>query len=157
MSDAYSWFKALHVLGVVLLLGSVLINPFWKAMADRTGDPRIIAFAQIQLMRGEIVFTALGAVLVVAFGFAAAVHAGMSFVSSGWLAWGFWLTMAGALGWLAIVMPRIVKQTRLARSFAAGGEIPAAYWRAGRSIAVVGPLLTLALLAALFIMVLKPG
>lgn len=157
MSDAYLWFKALHVLGVVLLIGSVLINPFWKAMADRSGDPRIIAFAQVQLLRGEIAFTAVGVVLVVAFGIAAAAIHDMAFVTDGWLAWGFWLTMAGGLGWVGIIIPRVVKQTRLAKAFADGGEIPEAYWRAGRLIPVVGPILTLALLAALFIMVLKPG
>jgi uncharacterized membrane protein len=94
---------------------------------------------------------------VVAFGIAAAVHAGLSFVSSGWLGWGFWLTLASGLGWLGIIIPRVIKQTRLARNFADGGEIPAIYWRTGRPIAVVGPVLTLALIAALFIMVLKPG
>jgi uncharacterized membrane protein len=36
----------LHVLGVILMVGSVIITANWKGMADRSRDPHIIAHAQ---------------------------------------------------------------------------------------------------------------
>ncbi len=41
--DAYLLLKTLHLLGVILFLGNIIVTGWWKAMADRTRDPMIIA------------------------------------------------------------------------------------------------------------------
>src|SRR5262245_32528676 len=38
-----AFVEAVHVLGVVLFLGNIIVTGVWKALADRTGDPRTIA------------------------------------------------------------------------------------------------------------------
>ena len=42
---AYLFLKGIHILGVILLLGNIIVTAWWKIMADRTRDPRVIAFA----------------------------------------------------------------------------------------------------------------
>jgi uncharacterized membrane protein len=34
--------KSLHVLGVVIFLGNIIVTAVWKALADRTGSPAIV-------------------------------------------------------------------------------------------------------------------
>ena len=45
MND-YLLLKSLHVLGVVIFLGNIIVTAVWKALADRTGSPTIAAYAQ---------------------------------------------------------------------------------------------------------------
>ena len=42
----YAIFKTLYIIGVVVLLGNVTITAYWKVLADRTSDARLIAHAQ---------------------------------------------------------------------------------------------------------------
>ena len=46
MNDAYLWLKTLHIIGAILFLGNIIITGWWKFMADRTRDPKIVAFAR---------------------------------------------------------------------------------------------------------------
>lgn len=42
----YSAFKVIHLLGVVLFLGNIIVTGLWKTFADRTREPGVIAYAQ---------------------------------------------------------------------------------------------------------------
>jgi Predicted integral membrane protein (DUF2269) len=42
----YRAFKVIHLLGVVLFLGNIIVTAVWKMLADRTREPRTIAYAQ---------------------------------------------------------------------------------------------------------------
>jgi Predicted integral membrane protein (DUF2269) len=42
----YSVFKFLHVLGVILLIGNVTVTAFWKVLANRSKEARIVAYSQ---------------------------------------------------------------------------------------------------------------
>lgn len=42
----YLAFKVVHILGVVLFLGNIIVTGVWKVLADRTGEPRTVAYAQ---------------------------------------------------------------------------------------------------------------
>jgi len=44
--DNYLLLKSLHVLGVVIFLGNIIVTGWWKVMADKTRESKIIAFAQ---------------------------------------------------------------------------------------------------------------
>lgn len=56
-------YKSLHLLGVVVFLGNVIVTAWWKAQADRRRDPVVVAFAQrpVTLTGGS--FTLGGALL----------------------------------------------------------------------------------------------
>jgi len=41
----YLALKLLHVLGVIVFLGNIITGIFWKAHADKSRDPRLIAHA----------------------------------------------------------------------------------------------------------------
>jgi uncharacterized membrane protein len=42
---SYNAFKVVHLFGVIIFLGDIIVTALWKVMADRTRDPRIIAYA----------------------------------------------------------------------------------------------------------------
>ena len=63
MDDSYLWLKTIHLLGVVLFLGNIIITGWWKFMADKTKNPQVIAFAQRQVTLTDFVFTAGGAAI----------------------------------------------------------------------------------------------
>jgi len=63
VNNSYLWLKSLHLLGVILFLGNIIIAGWWKAMADRTKNPVIIAFAQRQVSLTDWFFTFGGSLL----------------------------------------------------------------------------------------------
>ncbi len=157
MTTSYDVLKLVHLLGVVLLLGNVTVTAIWKLYADATQDPAIIAFAQRLVTLTDWFFTFWGIVLLVVGGYGAAWAAGMDVLRDGWLVWAeVMFALAGAI-WLFMLVPIQVRQARMARSFAAGQPIPAAYRRLGRFWIAGGLVATLPLLAATWIMIAKPG
>src|SRR5574341_288809 len=94
VENGYLWLKTLHVLGAVLFLGNIIVTGWWKVMADRTRDPRIVAFAQRQVTLTDWVFTAGGVALVLASGLGNAWLHGISIPEQPWLVWGLALFTA---------------------------------------------------------------
>lgn len=154
--DTYLAFKSLHLLGVVVFLGNIIVTGWWKMMADRTRNPAIVAFAQHQVTLTDWVFTAGGAALVLIGGVGNAWLHGMDFLAIHWMAWGFWLFNLSGLLWVTILIPVQIAQARMARQFAGGGEIPERYWLLGRIWMSVGTLATLIPMFNLYWMVFKP-
>jgi len=68
MNNSYLAFKSIHVFGVILFLGNVIVSAWWKFKADRTKNPSVIAFAQRQVTLTDFVFTAPGALLAISTG-----------------------------------------------------------------------------------------
>ncbi len=154
--DAYLALKTLHLAGVVLFLGNIIVTGWWKVMADRTRNPAIVAFAQRQVTLTDWVFTFGGATLLGAGGYAGALLHDLP-LAAPWLAWGQALFVLSGLLWVGILIPLQIKLARLARGFAGGGEIPPAYWRLNRLWLRVGVLATVLPAANLYFMVFKPA
>ncbi|HXU93240.1 MAG TPA: DUF2269 family protein [Gallionella sp.] len=157
--DHYLLFKAIHLLGVVLFLGNIIVTGWWKLMADRHGDPLVVAFAQRQVTLTDYVFTAGGVMLVIigAMGNAMTSSSDLSFLHTYWMAWGLWLFVASGAIWAAILIPVQVIQARMARTFTRDTAIPASYWRLSRIWIFWGTVATLLPLANLYWMVFKPA
>ncbi len=85
--DWYPILKSIHVIGVILFVGNIAITGWWKAMADRTRDPRILAFAQRQVTLTDWVFTLGGIVLLAVSGALSAIVGGFA-PTTPWLQWG---------------------------------------------------------------------
>ncbi len=117
---------------MVIFLGNIIVTAWWKVMADRTGDAKIIAFAQRQVTLTDFVFTAGGVALVLAGGLGNAILSNIDYWNVRWLAWGMGLFIASGVIWVAVLIPVQVKQARLAREFAVTGNIPDEYWSLGR-------------------------
>jgi uncharacterized membrane protein len=154
--DAYLALKSLHVFGVILFLGNIIVTGWWKSMADRTRDPKIISFAQHQVTMTDWVFT-LGGILIVAAAGAATAAVGGLAATTPWIEWGTGLFAGSGVVWVVALLPIQTKLGRMAKGFADGGPIPDDYWRIGRWWAVFGIIATLLPIAAVAVMVVKPA
>ena len=150
-----AWLS-LHILGVVLFLGNIIVTAVWKMLADRTQSPPVVAYAQRLVTTTDIAFTATGATLIIVSGQVMAEDFGGVFSGPAWLTIGWSLFIASGVIWVAVLIPVEVMQARLARGFRDQPTIPDRYWRLSRMWAVFGVIATLLPLANLYFMVFKP-
>ncbi len=148
-------FKILHLLGVVLFLGNIIVTAVWKTFAGRTKNPAVAGYAQGLVTLTDWVFTLGGAILILLGGYGMAAEAGYDLKTS-WLFLGQSLFIAPGVIWLAILVPIQIRQARLAHVFEQGGSIPVEYWRLNRRWIFWGILATVLPLTNLHVMVAKP-
>jgi uncharacterized membrane protein len=153
---SYNAFKVIHLFGVIVFLGNIIVTGVWKVLADRTGEPSVVAYAQRLVTITDWVFTAGGVVLILLGAYGMAFVADLDLRGQTWLVWGQALFGASGLIWIAALIPTQIAQAWQARAFAAGGAIPQSYWRHGRRWAVWGTIATIIPLANLYFMVFKP-
>lgn len=156
MNDTYLWLKLLHIIGVILFMGNIIVTGWWKFMADRTGDPKIIAFAQRQVTLTDYVFTASGVVLILIGGILNAVLHDMDYTGIKWMARGLGLFIVSGIIWFAILIPIQIKQEKLARLFSSQTTIPDHYRDLCKLWNIFGTIATLLPLLAVYFMVFKP-
>jgi uncharacterized membrane protein len=150
-----AWLS-LHILGVVLFLGNIIVTAVWKMLADRTKSPPVVAYAQRLVTTTDFAFTATGAALILVSGQVMAENFGGVFAGPTWLTIGWSLFIASGVIWVAVLIPVEVMQARLARKFRNSPTIPDRYWRLSTIWAVFGVIATLLPLANLYFMVFKP-
>jgi uncharacterized membrane protein len=144
-----------HVFGVVIFLGNIIVTGVWKTLADRTKEPHVVAYAQRLVIVTDIVFTAVGAALIALSGPILAEDLG-GVGGPAWITWGLALFAGSGIIWVAVLLPIEFAQARLAKQFAAGGPIPDRYWQLSTRWAVFGTIATLLPLANLYFMIFKP-
>ena len=156
MENTYSLLKSIHILGVILLMGNIIVTAWWKVMADRTKNPSVIAFAQRQVTLTDFVFTAPGALLAVMAGDAMAYGFMPNSWNIQWLTWGRGLFIASGIIWLTVLIPTQIKQARMAQSFANTQVIHDEYWRLSKRWQIFGAIAVLLPMANIYWMVFKP-
>lgn len=144
-----------HVVGVVLFIGNIVVTAVWKLLADGTRTPAVVAYAQRLVTVTDAAFTATGAALIAISGPILAEDLG-GIGGPTWLTVGFALFLASGVIWAAVLIPVQIAQARLARQFRNEGSVPARYWRLAKLWAVFGTVATLLPLANLYLMVVKP-
>jgi len=145
-----------HVVGVVLFIGNIVVTAVWKLLADRTRTPAVVAYAQRLVTVTDVAFTATGAALIAISGPILAEDLG-GIGGPTWLTVGFGLFIDSGVVWAAVLIPVQIAQARLARRFRTEAVIPERYWRLATIWAVFGAIATLLPLANLYLMVVKPG
>ena len=145
----------MHIIGVVLFLGNIIVTAVWKMLADRTRDPAVVAFGQRLVVVTDVAFTATGVVLILVSGQVMAEDFGGVFGPT-WLTLGWSFFIASGVIWLTILVPIELMQARLARGFRGGGEIPERYWRLSTLWAIFGAIATILPFINVFLMVFKP-
>ena len=153
----YLVLKAVHVLAVVLFLGNIVTGLFWKAHADRTGDPRIIAHTLDGIIRSDRWFTIPGVILITASGIAAAILGGLPILGTPWIWQSLVLFGISGLAFGFRVAPLQVRLRDAALEAGRGEWDDARYRRLSRRWELWGAVATLTPLGALALMVLKPG
>lgn len=153
----YLMLKTIHIVAVIVFLGNTVTGLFWKAHADRTGDPRVIAHTFDGIIRSDRWFTIPGVVLIVVAGIAAAIVGGVPILGTFWI----WtsivlLTISGvAFGvWVAPLQVRL--RDLAARAPDAARFERATYQRWSRQWEFWGLVAIAAPAVALVLMVLKP-
>jgi len=154
--DNYLLAKTVHIVGAVIFLGNIVVTGVWKAVADRTRNPAIVAYSQRLVTLTDFLFTALGAAIVFITGwfFLADNHGGIA--GSYWLSWGFWLFIASGALWVGILIPVQCMQSKMAKDFENKNEIPEQYWKLSKVWEVVGTIAVLLPFSVLYFMVFKP-
>ncbi|MBA2383609.1 MAG: DUF2269 domain-containing protein [Actinobacteria bacterium] len=146
---------ALHILGVVLFLGNIVVTAVWKLLADRTRNPPVVAYAQRLVRITDIAFTGTGVILILVAGQVLAGDHGGVFGPL-WLTLGWSLFVVSGVIWIGVLVPIQFMQEHLARQFAHGNPIPDRYWTLGRYWASFGAIATVLPLLNLYLMVFKP-
>ena len=149
-----AWLVA-HLVGVVLFLGNIVVTAVWKALADRTRSPAVVAYAQRLVTITDFAFTAPGAALIAISGPVLADDLG-GVGGPGWLTVGFALFIASGVIWAGALIPIQVAQARMARRFRTEDVVPPGYWRLATLWAVFGTIATLLPFANLYLMIVKP-
>lgn len=153
---SYTTFKVIHMLGIVLFLGNIIVTGVWKVFADRTQNAEVIGFAQRLVTLTDWLFTFCGVVMILLGGYGMANVAGYDLRSTSWLVWAQSVFIVSGVIWVAILIPIQIWQARLARGFENGGEIPPLFWRLNRHWLFWGILATVIPLTNLYVMVAKP-
>ena len=152
----YEFFKTLHIIGVILLVGNVTVSAVWKVFADRTCNPPVVAYAQRMITITDWSLTLLGILLISIGGYGVSYAMGQNPFGTSWLIAGQVLFAVSGAIWLGILIPLQVKLARSARRFHSGGEVPEQYWQDCRRWLFWGIVATVPLVAAVFVMVAKP-
>lgn len=153
----YLLLKALHVLAVVMFLGNITTGVFWKAHADRTRDPRLIAHVLDGIIRSDRLFTNPGVILIVLAGVGTALVGRLPLLGTGWILWSIVLLSAAGAAFGARVAPLQRRMLEVARAGETGEMDWARYERLSRQWAFWGAVALATPLAALALMVLKPA
>jgi uncharacterized membrane protein len=156
MLSTYNIFKALHILGVVLLVGNVTVSAVWKVFADRTRNAPIIAHAQHLVTITDWSLTLSGIVLTMIGGYGVAYASGQHPFGTYWLILGQILFAVSGTIWLLILVPIQIRQAHSARQFHSAGAVPGQYWKDSRRWLFWGVVATIPLVAAMYVMVAKP-
>ena len=154
----YFAMKTLHLLAVTIFLGNIITGLFWKAHADRSADPRIIAHTLDGIIRSDRLFTIPGVVLIILFGVGTAMIGKLPILGTGWIWQSIVLFSISGLAFMAQVAPLQRRLRQLALNAAGGGAWDsAAYRRLSRRWEAWGLLAVVTPLAAVVLMIVKPA
>ena len=80
----YTLFTVLHVLAAAVLLGNLIMAPFWRKRLAISGGPQARAVANRTVRVADLMFTLPGWIITLITGLIVAIQGGF-FKSSGWL------------------------------------------------------------------------
>jgi uncharacterized membrane protein len=153
----YTALKALHVLAVVVFVGNIITGVFWKVHADLTGELRARAQALAGLIKADRIFTLPGVLLIVATGVSMVLMSHLSFFGTPWILWPIVLFTISGLAFAVKVAPLQKRMLANVEAGITGSWDRDAYDAMSRSWTIWGTVATLAPVAAIFVMVMKPS
>lgn len=154
----YLTLKFLHIVGAILFLGNITTGVFWKAHADKSRDPRLIAHVLEGIIRSDRLFTIPGVILILLSGITAAIVGGLPLLRTAWIAGGIALFTVAGVAFMARIAPLQRQMLDLARSATDQSSFDwATYDRLSRGWAIWGSIALLAPALAAALMVFKPS
>ena len=124
--------RFLHVTAVVVFLGDILIGAVWKWSADRTREPRVIAWAQRHLMQTDkyLLIPSVAVILVSGYGSAHLLRVAV-WTDPAYAAAQVLFVLSGVV-WSRVLRPVQARQLALAEGVGPGGEVPGEYFALAR-------------------------
>lgn len=151
----YLALKFIHVLAVIMFVGNITVGIFWKTIADKTKDPRIIAHTIAGIIGADRWFTIPGVILLLIGGIGAAVVGQIPILGTGWILWAIVLFIIAG-----IAFGPISRAQRALREVAESGITGTMDWVRYEALSqrwnVFGMIATAAPLLAVLLMVTKP-
>jgi uncharacterized membrane protein len=155
MLQHYLLLKSLHIFGVILFLGNIIVTGFWKVYADKSKDWQIISFSQRLVSYTDIFFTTLGVLIIIVTGLLMAKNYG-DYWRIKWIAWGLGLFIASGIIWVVVLIPMQVVLHRMTNQFVDTKTVPLQYWMYEKIWLIFGVAATVLPLFNLYWMVFKP-
>jgi uncharacterized membrane protein len=150
----YQWYKLLHILGAILLLGNIIVTAVWMLMAERTNDRPVLRFATTAVNWADVFFTVPGIFLLFTNGDILAAQWGGVF-RTGWLTVSLILFMISGVIWLGYLLRYQHHLIRLSLS-TQDDKLSADFFAVLHKWYVGGALATVLPLVSLVLMFLKP-
>ena len=153
----YGLLKSLHVLSVVVFLGNIITGIFWKVHADSGGELRGRAQALAGIIRSDRWFTLPGVVAIIVTGVLLANTLHLPLLGTRWILWALILFSISGVMFQFAVGPLQKKLLANVRAGIDGNWNETEYRRLSRAWQISGAVATIAPIAALFLMVMKPA
>lgn len=150
--NTYLLMKYIHILGVCMFVGNMLVTALLKGVIGANRTPNIVAFGQRFISITDIVFFATSSVMIVISG----LYMNSNIFEVKWLNHGFWLFVAVGIIWVTYFIPIQIKQARLAKDFQDKTEIPDLYWKLEKMWTAGGILSMIMIFTLMYFMIFKP-
>jgi len=111
--DELALLRILHVTGAVLLLGNVTVTGFWATYLYRARVQVPFRPVARAILWTDLVFTALGGVLLTVSGILLAMRQGYRLADTPWLLKGIVALALSTLLWLVVLLPDQMRLERL--------------------------------------------
>ena len=118
------WLKVVHILAVVVVLGNLLMAPFWRKRLAALGGVQARAAANRSVRVADLIFTLPGWVVVLATGIMLIIYRDMG-MRGGWLHLSLLLFLGWLILWHVLVLRARKAMIAQAEEAAGGGQAPA--------------------------------
>ncbi len=102
---AYLIWKLIHVLAVIIFLGNVTVNIFWKSYAEKSKDRIKIADTFKGIMKTDRIFTMPSVTFLIIFGLGAAMTNSYDLIETPWILWSIVLVIISAFAFMSKLVP----------------------------------------------------
>jgi uncharacterized membrane protein len=152
----YLWFKLIHVVAVIVFLGNISLGIFWKSIADRSRDPRIMAHTLRGIILADRCFTIPAIFVIVAGGVATAIAEQIPILATGWILWSITLFVISGIAFGPVMRAQREMESIASEGARTGAIDEARYRNFSASWNIWGMVALLAPAVAVALMILKP-
>jgi uncharacterized membrane protein len=124
--------RFLHVTAVVVFLGDIVVTAVWKWCADQTREPRVIAWAQRQVMLTDKYLLIPSVAVILVSGYASARLLHIPVWTTPTYAAAQILFILSGIVWSRVLRPVQLRQLALAQGIGPDQEVPAEYFALAR-------------------------
>jgi len=152
---AYDWYLFLHIFGVVLFVGNIMVTGAWMFLAERTGQKEVLKFASRVVNWADVAFTAPGIILIVIGGLTISNNRWGGPLATSWLMAGAALFLAAGVVWVAFLIRYQEKMIKLTEDSRGADKLPSEFFSVLHRWYFWGVVATILPIAAAIFMVVK--